>query len=178
MRRSACGPAVPTDEYFGRGRSKQARTTSGGIDGYSWKAYRPGTADHTARPTDRLALAVLDGPLRRLSDDRRGHDHRERRAAVDPARPRLLAGRPGLGRQCLSDRLRRSPAAGRTARRLYRPQAPLFDRARPFYRRVSALRPVVPPADSYLRAVHTGNPPRWELGGSASDGRHPGSLCR
>src|SRR5205823_7189934 len=99
MRRSACGPAVATDEYFGRGRSKQA-TTSGGIDGYSWKAYRPGTADDTARPTDRLALAVIDGPLRRLSDDRRGHDHRERRAAFVP--PGLGLFQAGLGLGCNS----------------------------------------------------------------------------
>src|SRR5437016_13342554 len=141
MRRSACGPAEATDEYFGRDRSKQA-TTSGGIDGYSWKAYRPGTADDTARPTDRLALAVIDGPLRRLSDDRRGHDHRERRAAVDPGRPGLLAGRSGLGRECLPDRVWRSPAARRAAWRLDRQEAHLPARARRVHGSVGGLRAV------------------------------------
>src|SRR5438132_6919104 len=59
MRRSACGPAVATDEYFGRGRSKQA-TTSGGIDGYSWKAYGQALRmTQPAQPTGSRWLSLM-----------------------------------------------------------------------------------------------------------------------
>ena len=61
-----------------------------------------------ARPGPRLPRAV-HGRARR--------DGRERRAAVDPARPRLLAGRPAVGDQRLHARVRRLPAARRPRRR-------------------------------------------------------------
>src|SRR5919106_1789669 len=49
----------------------------------------------------------LAGPLRALlghADDRSRHDRRERRAAPDPGRPRLLGLEPRLGDQRLPDR--------------------------------------------------------------------------
>src|SRR5205807_1176652 len=54
-------------------------------------------------------------PLRRLPDDRPRHDDRERGAAVDQERSGLLAGQPGVGRECLPDRLCRRLTAGRPA---------------------------------------------------------------
>ena len=57
-------------------------------------------------------------------------DDRERRAAVDPGRPRLLRDLAGLGRQRLPAHLRRLPAARRPARRPLRPPAPVPDRHR------------------------------------------------
>ena len=66
----------------------------------------------------------LDRALRALrghADDRPRRDGRQRRAALDPGRPRLLAVEPRLGRQRLPDRLRRPAAAGRPARRPDRP---------------------------------------------------------
>ena len=69
-------------------------------------------------PTDPTRPKPLDRPLRALrghADDRARRDRRERRAALDPGRPRLLAVEPGLGRERLPDRVRRPAAAGRAA---------------------------------------------------------------
>ena len=63
-------------------------------------------------------------------DDRARHDHRERRAALDPAGPRFLRVLAGLGGQRLPAHLRRLPAARRPARRPVRPPAAVPDRHR------------------------------------------------
>ena len=68
-------------------------------------------------------LARPRRPLPGRPDDRPRHDDRERRAAVDPQRPRLLADVARLGRQRLPADLRRLPAARRPARRPVRPRA-------------------------------------------------------
>ena len=59
------------------------------------------------------------------------HDDRERRAAVDPERPRLLADLARVGRERLPAHLRRLPAARRAARRPLRPSPALPGRASP-----------------------------------------------
>ena len=51
--------------------------------------------------------------LPRAADDRARRDDRERRAALDPARPRLQPGEPDLGRQRLPGHVRQPAAAGR-----------------------------------------------------------------
>ena len=73
----------------------------------------------TARQPHPLARA--DRALPGRPDDRARHDDRERRAAVDPGRPRLLRDLAGLGRQRLPADVRRLPAARRPARRPLRP---------------------------------------------------------
>src|SRR5829696_4340468 len=75
---------------------------------------QPGHATTVARPLR---------PLPRRSDDRPGRHDRERRAAVDPGRPRLLADVACLGRERVPADLRRLPAARRPAGRSLRPPA-------------------------------------------------------
>ena len=95
---------------------------------------------------DRLdvLLAPLARPRRRLP--RRPHgrarrDHRQRRAAVDPRRPRLQRDDAGLGRQRLPAHLRRLPPPRRPARRPVRPSPRLPGRHRRLHRRLARLRP-------------------------------------
>ena len=73
------------------------------------------------------------------------HDHprhrdRQRRAAVDSARSRVLAGEPAVGDQRLRARLRRIPPAGRSLRRPPRPAAHLHGRNAHLHARLAALR--------------------------------------
>ena len=89
---------------------------------YKTICYGPSCRDVTCRSRTRpLPLARPRRALRRDAHDHPRRDDRERRAAVDPGRPRLLAVRPRLGRQRLPDRLRRPAAARRPARRPDRP---------------------------------------------------------
>src|SRR6267378_6814579 len=74
---------------------------------------------------EELTLALPDDPLHRLSLDRRRHDDRQRRAALDPERPGLLPVRPRVGDQRLPDRVRRPPSARGSPGRPVRPQARL-----------------------------------------------------
>ena len=78
--------------------------------------------------------------LPRAADDRARCDHRERRAAVDPARPPLHPGEPDLGRQRLPRHVREPPPAGGPARRSGRPQARLPGRRYDFHAGLAALR--------------------------------------
>ena len=92
-------------------------------------------ADDRQEPLDRALRAV-----RGDADDRARRHRRERRAAVDPGRPRLLAVEPRLGRERLSDRVRRPAAAVRALRRHPRAQERLPRRARRLHRRIAAVR--------------------------------------
>ena len=78
-------------------------------------------------------------PLERARAHRRGavHGHprrgdRERRPALDPGRPRLLADEPAVGDLGLRDHVRRHPAPRRAARRPPGPATPVPRRARLF----------------------------------------------
>ena len=103
-----------SDEFPGRARSQQQPTTLRSRHDRSQP--RP-TAPHRNAAGRPLALDRAGRALRRRADDRPRRHRRERRAALDPGRPRLLAVQPGLGRQRLSHRLRRPAAARRAARR-------------------------------------------------------------
>src|SRR5437868_13039058 len=70
-----------------------------------------------------FTLALTDRALHRFSPDRRRYDHRQRGAAVDPARPWLLGVRSGLGYQRIPGRLRWIPVARRSPWRPARSQA-------------------------------------------------------
>src|SRR5919106_6168834 len=70
-----------------------------------------------------LPLARPLRSLPRRSDDRPRRDDRERRAAVDPRRSRLLADVARLGGELLPADVRRLPAPGRPAGRSLRPPA-------------------------------------------------------
>src|SRR2546423_1885165 len=79
---------------------------------------------------------TLDRPLRalpRLADDRAGHDDRERRAALDQERSRLLRDVARVGRERLSAHVRRLPPARRAGRRPARPPAALPGREHPLH---------------------------------------------
>ena len=88
----------------------------------------------------RTPLARTDRPLHGRPDDRARHDDRERGAAVDQGRPRLLRGLARVGRQRVPAHLRRLHAARRTARRPLRPPAAVRRRDRALHRRVARLR--------------------------------------
>ena len=86
----------------------------------------------------------LAGPLRAVPgrpDDRARPEHRERRAALHPYRPRLLAGLAGLGGERLPAHLRRLPAPVRPARRPARQPPGLPRRRGLLHDRLRRVRP-------------------------------------
>ncbi len=109
--------------------------------------------------------------MRRHADDRARRDDRERRAALDPDRPRLLAVEPRLGRERLPDRLRRPLAAGRPDRRPDRAAAGIPLRARGVHRGLAALRRLAEPGDADRRALHPGRERRRRLRRDPRDDR-------
>ena len=112
---------------------------------------------------DRCRPPPVDDPDRRLlraADDRPRRHDRERRPAVDPARPRLQPGGPDLGRQRLPGHLREPAAPSGPARRPRRAQARLPRRARHVHVRVAPVRA------------------RPESGGDDRRPRAPGRRCR
>ena len=114
------------------------------------------------------------GPLRPLrgdADDRSRRDDRERCAAVDPGGPWLRAERPRLGRERLSDRLRRSVVAVRPDRRPDRSAADLPHRTRGVHRRVAALRDRAEPGPADRRPLRPGGRRRAYLRGDPGDDR-------
>ena len=114
---------------------------------------RPSCPDDQPHPLARPARPVPGRP-----DDRAGHDHRERRAALDPRRPRLLRDLAGLGRERLPADLRRVPAARRAARRPVRPPPAVPGRHRALHRRLAGLRPGELAGPAHRRAGGAG---RW-----------------
>ena len=68
------------------------------------------------------------------------HHDRERRAALDRARPRRRPHRPAVGDRRLRAHARRAAADGRLARRPGRPPARVRDRPRHLHRRLGAVR--------------------------------------
>ena len=96
--------------------------------------------DHLLRSSNGPTTPRAPRALRRDADDHPRPDDRERRAAGDPARPRLLGRRPRLGRQRVPDRLRRPAPARRPPRRPRRPPPRLPRRAGRLHRRVAAVR--------------------------------------
>ena len=116
-------------------------------------------------------LARALRPVRGRADDRaRCHD-RQRRAALDPGGPRLLAVRPRLGGERVPDPLRRAAAARRPRRRPDRPAACVPDRPRGVHRRVAALRPRSEPGHADRGALHPGRRGRARLRGDPRHGR-------
>ena len=95
----------------------------------------PNARDRRPLPLDRTRRA-----LRRFPHDHPRRHDRERGAPVDPGRPRLLPVEPRLGRERLSDRVRRPAAARRTARRPDRPPAHLPHRPGGVHHRIAAVR--------------------------------------
>ena len=114
------------------------------------------------------ARGRLHGP----ADDGARRDDRERRAALDAARPRLLAGQPGLGDRRLHDRVRQLPPAGGTARRPARPQADVPDRPGRVHARVGGVRRGRQPGLADRRALRPGSRRRGGLGGGAGAAGH------
>ena len=100
-------------------------------------------------------LARARRALPRRPDDRPRHDHRERRAAVDPRGPRLLRELARVGRERVPADLRRVPAARRTARRPLRAPAAVPRRSRRSSRapRSPAASRARRPSSSRARAV-------------------------
>ena len=85
-------------------------------------------------------MAGSGAPQRRPVHGRPGHRDRERRAALDPGRPRVLSREPPVGDQRLRARLRRLPAPGRTGGRPARTPAHLPPRRRRLHARLPARR--------------------------------------
>ena len=81
----------------------------------------------------------------------------------------LLAVQPRVGRERVSDRVRRPAAARRADRRPDRPAAHLPDRAGDLHRRVAAVRAVAEPGHADRRALRPGRRRRADLG---RDPRH------
>ena len=98
-------------------------------------------------------------PLCRDAHDRPRRDDRERRPAVDPGRPGVLAERSRVGSKRLPDRIRRPAPAVRPDRRSGRPATDLPHRPRSLHLRVPALRPGAEPGPLDRCAVRPGR--RW-----------------
>ena len=110
--------------------------------------------------------------LPRPADDGARRDDRERRAALDAARSRLLPGQPGLGHRRLHDRVRQLPAAGGPPRRPPRPQTDVLDRAGDLHGRLGGVRHRRQPGGSDRRPVRSGSRRRGGVGcgaGAAGD---------
>ena len=130
----------PTDEFRREARSKPSRPRERNAD------------DHgQPQPLDR-ALRPLPG---RHHDRPRRHD-RERRAAVDPRRSRLLADVARVDRQRVPADVRRLPAPRRAARRPLRPPAAVPHRHRALHRCVARLRARELAGDPDRRTSHSG----------------------
>src|SRR3954451_23883333 len=82
-------------------------------------------------------MAGAGAPQRGAVHGRPGRRDRERRAALDQGRPRVLAGGPPVGDQRLRPRLRRFPPPRRPGRRPPGTQARLPRRARRLHARVA-----------------------------------------
>ena len=106
------------------------------------------------------------------ADDGARRDDRERRAALDAARPWLLAGEPGVGDRCLPDRVRQLPAAGGTARRPTRPQADVPHRAGRVHARLGGVRDRRRSGRIDRGPVHPGARWRPRIGGGAGPADH------
>ncbi len=136
----------------------------------------PGLCHNRRGDPPALRLRPLAGPRRRLPrrpDGRARRDDRQRRPAVDPRRPRLFRGRPGLGRQRLHAHLRRLPPARRPARRPLRAAAPVHDRHRPVQPGLARLRPVERAAAAGHRPGGAGHRRRDRRGGGAGAADEP-----
>jgi len=105
--------------------------------------------------------------VHRDAHDRPRHDDRERGPAVDPGRPRVLPGQPGLGGERLSDRVRRAAPAGRAAGRPGRAATGVPGRPGPVLGRLAAVRARGQPGHAHRGAVPAGHRRRADLG------RHP-----
>ena len=105
-------------------------------------------------------------------DDRARRDRRERGAPVDQGGPRLHPEQPRLGGQRLSDRLRRSAAAGGAPRRPARSSARIPGRAGRVYGRLASVRPCAEPGDADRGPLRPGCRRRGGVGGDARDDRH------
>ena len=120
---------------------------------------------HHPRQDDRrpLALDRPRGAVRGHADDRARRDDRERRAALDPGRPRLQPEQPRLDRQRLHDRLRWTAAAGRAPRRPDRPAQGLPHRPRRVHGRLGRVRRRARPGRADRRALRAGRRRRADL---------------
>ena len=96
--------------------------------------------------------------LRGHADDRARRDDRERRPAIDPGGPGLLADQPRMGRGRILDRFRRSVVAGGPHRRPDRSAPHLSLRPRHVHGRLAALRHGPEPGTVDRRALRAG---RW-----------------
>ena len=90
--------------------------------------------------TDRRKWLALATTQRRPVHGRPGHRDRERRAALDQGRPRVLAGEPAVGDQRLRARLRRLPAPRRARGRPPRPPTDLPRRRGRLHGRLASRR--------------------------------------
>ena len=108
------------------------------------------------------------GPVRR----RPRRLDRQRRAALDRARPAVLPGEPLVGRQRLHARLRRLPAARRAHGRPPRPPPHVHRRPRPLRARLAGRRPGQDRGPADRRPRRPGPRRRAALAGRAVAGHH------
>ena len=109
-----------------------------GVESFCRPAYGPSHESFRDRIIPRsTALAHPRRARRRAVHGRAGRDDRERRAALDPRRPRLRRDGPPVGGQRLHPALRRLPAPRRPARRPPRPPPRLPHRHRPLRGRLA-----------------------------------------
>ena len=154
-----------------------SHTLEGALDEHATTSAQIETAgaDHRARRRAQARASPLDSACRALprpADDGPGRDHRQRRAAVDPARTALHAGQPHVGDRRLPDHLRRLPAAGRQVRRPGRPQEGVPQRARPVRGGLDPVRPGGQPGDADRRPPAPGGRRRGRLERDPRDHRH------
>ena len=116
-------------------------------------------ADQRPQSVDRALRA-----LHQRADDRPRRHGRERRAALDQGRSRLLAVEPRLGRERLPDHVRRPAAARRAAGRSDRPPDDPPLRPGRLRHRLGALRPLAERGDADRRAAPPGHRRRDDLG--------------
>ncbi len=124
------------------------------------------------RARGRSALAGSVRPLRRNPDGDPRWNHRQRRAAFYPERPRLHTVESRLGRQLVPDRVRRTPASLRAV------GGPGGSEARPgrrpgrFHSGLAAVRVVGHARGAHRGAVRPGHRGRLELRRGPGNDRH------
>ena len=112
------------------------------------------------------------GRVHGAADDGAGRDDRERRVALDAARPRLLAGQPGVGAGRVHDRVRQLPAAGRTPGRPARAQADVPHRRGDVHAGFGGVWAGERSARADRGPVRPGTGRRDRVGGGAGPARH------
>jgi hypothetical protein len=160
---AAAAPATRSDELvllcrsYGCGDRKPTPTNRAPCGRSPSDDREPHRRQGGAGPAREQAMARTVRAVRGRADRRPRRDDRERRAAIDQARSRVLTERSRMGAERVPDRVRGAAAAGRSHRRPHRPAASVPDGSRRFHGRVGDLRSGAEPGGPDRGALRPGH---------------------